>query len=44
MLALSEFDDDYNLVKVHVKTVDGKEIKPDTFYQLIGGKFTEVKP
>ena len=43
VLALAEFDDGYNLVKVHVKAVDGKKIKADVFYELKNGKFTEDK-
>jgi len=42
VLALAEFDDHGNIIKVHVKTVDGKKIKADTFYQLENGKFVEV--
>jgi len=43
VLALAEFDDDNELVKVHVKPVDGKKIKVDAFYALKNGKFVEVK-
>ena len=43
VLALAEYDDNYAIVKVHVKAVDGKRIKEDTWYQLINKKFTEVK-
>jgi LysM repeat protein len=43
VLAIAEFDDDYNLIKFHVKPVDGKKIKADTFYTLKNGKFVEVK-
>jgi len=39
VLALAEFDDEYNLIKVHVKPVDNKKIKAGTFYQLKDGKF-----
>ena len=43
VLALAEFDDHGNIIKVHVKTVDGKKIKADTYYKLENGKFVEVK-
>jgi hypothetical protein len=43
VLALAEFDDGYNLIKVHVKAVDGKKIKADTFYKLQKGQFVMVK-
>ena len=43
VLALAELDDDYSLIKVHVKGVDGKKIKANTFYELKNGKFCEVK-
>jgi len=43
VLALDEFDENYNLVKVHVKAVDGKKIKANTFYTLKNGKFVAVK-
>jgi len=43
VLALAEFDDIYNLIKVHVEAVDGKKIKVNTFYKLQKGKFVEVK-
>jgi hypothetical protein len=43
VLALVEFDDEYNLTKVKVRPVDGKKIKADTWYTLEDGKFVEVK-
>lgn len=43
VLALAEFDDHGNIIKVHVKTVDGETIKADTYYTLKDGEFVEVK-
>ena len=43
VLALAEFNDDGELIKVHVHAVDGKIIKADTFYTLKNGKWTKVK-
>ena len=33
----------YPLLKIKAAIVDGKKIKADTFYKLVGGKFVEVK-
>ena len=33
----------YPLLKIKAAIVDGKKIKVDTFYKLVGGKFVEVK-
>ena len=48
-ITLSEWGMDYTkgrYVPICVKTefVDGKKIKPDTWYQLINGEFEEVQP
>ena len=45
-IALAEWEEDedgYTLVCARMHKVDGKIIKPDTFYKLKGGKFVEVK-
>ena len=45
-IALAEWAEDengYKLVCARMHKVDGKIIKPDTFYKLKGGKFVEVK-
>ena len=45
-IALAEWKADengYKLVCARMHKVDGKIIKPDTFYKLKGGKFVEVK-
>lgn len=42
VLALAEFDKNYNLIKVHVRAVDGNNVKPDTWYTLKNGEFVEV--
>ena len=45
-IALAEWEEDedgYKLVCARMHKVDGKIIKPDTFYKLKGGKFVEVK-
>ncbi len=43
ILALAEYDEDWNFIKNHVRTVDGKKIKADTYYTLKNGRWTEVK-
>jgi len=43
VLALAEFDKHGNIIKVHVKLVDGEKIKADTYYTLKDGEFVEVK-
>ena len=42
-LVLSEIGDDLKIKAVRVARVDGKKIKADTYYQIKGGKFVEVK-
>ena len=45
-LILSEWkekDNEWNLSAVKTVKIDGKKIKENVFYQLINGKFTEVK-
>jgi hypothetical protein len=42
-LVLSEIGDDLKIKAVGVARVDGKKIKADTYYQIKGGKFVEVK-
>ena len=45
-IALAEWEEDedgYKFVCARMHKVDGKIIKPDTFYKLKGGKFVEVK-
>lgn len=47
-IALSEWIYDFNegnyiLKCAKMRKVDGKTIKPDTFYKLVDGKFVEVK-
>ena len=45
-IALAEWEESengYKLVCARMHKVDGKIIKPDTFYKLKGGKFVEVK-
>ena len=45
-IALAEwgaYENGYKLVCARMHKVDGKIIKPDTFYKLKGGKFVEVK-
>ncbi len=43
ILALAEYDEDWNFIKNHVRTVDGKKIKADTYYMLKNGRWTEAK-
>ena len=42
-LVLSEIGDNLKIKAVRVARVDGKKIKADTYYQIKGGKFVEVK-
>ena len=42
-LVLSEYDENGNVVVVKTKKVDGKRLKADTFYKLVGGKFVEAE-
>jgi hypothetical protein len=42
-LVLSEIGYDLKIKAVGVARVDGKKIKADTYYQIKGGKFVEVK-
>jgi len=41
-LVLAEYCDDGSIKAVGVAHIDGKKIKPDTFYTLKDGKFTEA--
>ncbi|MFA5715730.1 MAG: hypothetical protein WC998_08315 [Candidatus Paceibacterota bacterium] len=40
---MSEYDENGNVVVVKTKKVDGKRLKDDTFYKLVGGKFVEAE-
>ena len=40
-LTITEYSEDGNLVCVKTEKVDGQKIKPDTFYMLVNGEFTE---
>ena len=45
-LAEWEYSEELNVyIPINVKTrkVDGKNIKEDTYYKLVGGKFVEVE-
>ena len=37
-----ELNSEYHIVDVKSAKVDGKKIKPDTFYKLINGEFVEA--
>ena len=41
-LVLTERDVSWNILGVKAVQVDGKKVKADTFYSLLGGKITEV--
>ncbi|MGP1544153.1 MAG: DUF7666 domain-containing protein [Candidatus Fimenecus sp.] len=43
VLVLAEYDENYNFVKNHVRSVDGIKIKANTYYTLKKGRWTEVK-
>ena len=40
-LTITEYSEDGDLVCVKTEKVDGQKIKPDTFYMLVNGEFTE---
>lgn len=42
-IAITEYDDNDNLLWVECHKVDGKTIKADTLYMLKNGRFVEVK-
>jgi len=42
-ITLAEYDDDGIIKCVKSAKITGRKLKPDTWYQLIDGKFTEVK-
>lgn len=42
-IVLTEYDDDYNIIAVKSKQVDGKKIKENTWYTLKNGRFTIVE-
>ena len=42
-IVCAEYDNDLNLIAVRSEKVDGKIIKPDTWYSLKNGAFEEVK-
>ena len=41
-LVLTERNDDLTIVEVRATQVDGKNVKADTYYQLINGELVEV--
>ena len=42
-IAITEYDDNDNLLRFKCHKVDGKTVKPNTFYMLKNGRFVEVK-
>lgn len=40
-LVLTERDDNWHILGVKAAVVDGEHIKPDTWYKLVNGEFTE---
>lgn len=42
-IVVCERDDNYNLIGIKAAIIDGKNLKSDTYYTLVNGKFTEVK-
>lgn len=42
-IALCEYDDDGQLIKLHSEMVDGASILPDTWYTLANGQFTVAR-
>ncbi|MGP1361088.1 MAG: DUF7666 domain-containing protein [Candidatus Fimenecus sp.] len=43
VLVLAEYDENYNFVKNHVRSVDGIKIKANTYYTLKNSRWIEVK-
>lgn len=43
ILVLAQYDENYNFIKNHIRTVDGKKIKENTYYTLKNGRWAEVK-
>ena len=41
-IVLAEYDDDGNFVAAKMGKVDGKRLKPNVFYKLVGGKFIKA--
>ena len=41
-IVLAEYDDDGNFVAAKMGRVDGKRLKPNVFYKLVGGKFVKA--
>ncbi len=41
-IVLAEYDDDDNFVAAKMGKVDGKRLKPNVFYKLVGGKFVKA--
>ena len=41
-IVIAEYDDDGNFVAAKMGKVDGKKLKPNVFYKLVGGKFVKA--
>ena len=41
-IVIAEYDDDGNFVAAKMGKVDGKRLKPNVFYKLVGGKFIKA--
>ena len=41
-IVIAEYDDDGNFVAAKMGRVDGKRLKPNVFYKLVGGKFIKA--
>ena len=41
-IVLTERDEEYEILHVEAFKVDGKKVKPDTFYKLVNGKLKEA--
>ena len=41
-IVLAEYDDDGNFVAAKMGRVDGRKLKPNVFYTLVGGKFVKA--
>ena len=41
-IVIAEYDDDGNFVAAKMGRVDGRRLKPNVFYKLVGGKFVKA--
>ena len=42
-MIVNEYDDSYDIVEWKAGVIDGKTLKPDTWYKLENGEFVETE-